>query len=174
MTSSPSVKSTKVWLSPTVPEGVVEMLRIMDRRNQGHVVSVDRITLEYIPVEPCHRLELIVGALSRCIGRASRIGYRRAWKRRVVVTIIDMGRRQHMRARRRPPRQRQAERRLGKRVVLHAQGAEMGADLGRMEQTLPHRVWQPRIGGEVRQDVLRYDEAAAGHLRNPSLSNQTF
>jgi len=46
--------------------------------------------------------------------------------------------------------------------MLLAQGAEMGADLGSMEQTLTHIVRQPRIGGEASQHILRYNEAITG------------
>src|SRR6266852_3263312 len=104
------------------------------------MVSVNRITLEHIPVELCYSLGLIVGTLGRGIGRASRIGHQCSRQRRVMLAIKDVVRRQYMRARQRRAPQRQANRSLRQCVMLLAQGAEMGADLGSMEQTLTHIV----------------------------------
>ncbi len=149
-----------------VPEGVVVFYAVMDRGDQRHVIAVDRIALEDVPIEFGDILGFDIGALDRAVGRRARIGHLHPRQRRRMMTIEDMRGWQQVRERERDRafRERKLDRRQRQGGVLLAQRADMPAERRGMVQRGARFVGKFGIGCEPEQDVVRNDAAATSHV----------
>src|SRR5882757_2905497 len=77
----------------SVPQGVVELRSVMDRRHHCHPVIVDRVAVEDVLIELGDARRFVECAFRRWIGGAPRVRHRRARRGLRMLAIIDGHRR---------------------------------------------------------------------------------
>src|SRR5262249_8462292 len=146
---------------------------VVNGRDQRHVMTVDRIAFEYLPVVFCDGFLLDIGALRSGVDRTARIPDGSARQARPCVAIEHLARRRRVRPGRRDRNRwpRQTDRSQSEQCVLLADCAHLPAEFRRTMEALPNLVGKFRIGRETPQDVVWNDEASASHYSTSVIVN---